>query len=172
MRQLLLALTLGVATTGCLDLPCGGCSDFEWCDPVAQACVLNDGATFDLIATSGHISTNGRTLLDGLPNPQICVTIDAQQCSSIQDLTYYPTWNNTLFTGLDGAALKATPIPMRYIDKGIFSDVTVCDGNVNMLETYLHDGGFNFNCTNGSYATFRLTNVSRGVALSDGGNSD
>jgi hypothetical protein len=164
MRQtlLLLGVGMGIALGGC-DLPCGGCADFESCNPGETHCALNAGATFDLIVTSGYVSTNGRTLTDGLPSPQICVTIGGPVCSTIQDITYYPTWNQTLFSGLDGAALIQTPIPMSYIDKGIFSDVTICDGTVTMLESYLHDGGFNFNCNNGSYVTFRLSNVDHGT---------
>ena len=70
------------------------------------------------------------------------------------------SWNQTLATSLDGAALLASPIPMQFIDSEPFlNSVQICDGTVTVLEQYIHEGGFRFGCSNGSFVNFGLKNV-------------
>lgn len=169
---ILTTLSTLLAAAGCHQ-PCGGCTDFESCQPATMSCVVNPGARFDLVAVDGHVDDSNRTLTDGLPNPEVCVALgSSQKCAAVQVLSYSPRWQQTLFSALDGALLLSTPLPVTYTDKGLFHDVDICHGSVPLVERYLHDGGFRFNCNNGSYVSFSLKNVARGAATSDGGGSD
>lgn len=172
MRETVLAMALAmVGSAGCHQT-CN-CAGFESCQPATLTCTVNPDARFDFVAVDGHVDDSGRSLSDGLPNPQVCVTLaGGSQCAAVQVVSYSPSWHQTLFAAVDGTALLAAPIAVTYTDKGLFHDVDICHGTVSLIESYLHDGGFRFNCANGSYVHFALQNVARGTAIGDGGASD
>jgi hypothetical protein len=162
-------ILIGLVVAGCR-LPCGGCAQWETCEASTSQCVVNAGARFDLIAVDGNVSNADRTILNGIPNPEICVDLGGEVCSVAETLTYSPTWNQKLAGDLDAASLLATPIPMRFVDSEPFGNsVEICDGNATITEAYLHASAFRFGCSNGSYVNFELKNVAVGTGVGDGG---
>ena len=167
MRTLMLvagAIALSTAAAGCHGGPCGGCPAWETCDVASDRCTLNAGARFDLVAVDGHVPGDNWDPFYGPPDPYICVSDGAmEQCSSVQSDDATPTWNDTLFTGLDGAALLQTPLSFDYEDSDVDSPDLICSGTVLITDAYVHDGGFRFDCSNGAYARFSLRNIDPGT---------
>jgi hypothetical protein len=163
-KTTLIAIVIVVGAAGCRMAPCGGCADWETCNAATNECVLNSGTRFDLVAVEGSVPGDSWDPLFGPPDPYICAS-DGQmeQCSSIQADDASPTWNDTLLTGLDGAALLETPLSFDYEDSDLDSPDVICQGGVTLTAAELHDGGFRFDCNNGSYARFRLHNTDRGT---------
>jgi hypothetical protein len=128
---------------------------------VAVGCAppVNPNAKFDLVADDGQVTTNGRNFFtDGIPNPDVCTDFGgAHQCSGEQTQTYYPSWHATLIAGVVGTQLLAAPVSIDYVDRGLFHDVQICSGNVQITQQYLQEGGFTFTCNNnGSHVSFAL----------------
>jgi hypothetical protein len=169
MRETTLRLTLTTLLVvpmiaGCHAQPCGGCRDYETCDVVTQACVLNAGTRFDLVADDGNVPGDNWDPFFGPPDPYICASAGGPEaCTSPQSDDSTPTWNQQLLAGLDGDALEVTPIAVRYEDSDVDSPDLICQGAVTVTPQYLHDGGFVFHCGNGASARFSLENVDRGT---------
>lgn len=119
---------------------------------------VNPNAAYDVVAVDGEVSTNGRNFwTDGIPNPDVCVDFAGRHaCSGEKTQTYDPSWHVTLVSGVVGTALMAMPLAIDYVDRGLFHDVQICSGTVTVSEHYLRDGGFAFNCNNGSHASFAI----------------
>jgi hypothetical protein len=56
---------------------------------MASTCTLDSGASFDVVADHGDVSTNGRDFLtDGVPNPDLCIDLGGrQECSGARTQT-------------------------------------------------------------------------------------
>jgi hypothetical protein len=164
MRNLVL-LALLATTAGCQRLPCGGCADYETCSAVADQCVLNDGARFDLEAVDGNVPGDNWDPFFGPPDPYICASGQgqAEQCSPVDSDTHSPSWKQVLLSDLDGATLLAEPLEFRYEDSDLDSDDLVCQGPLTLQNSLINDGGFSFHCNNGSYANFALHNTVKGT---------
>lgn len=166
MRNLAwLSVVLGLAAAGCHAGPCGGCPDYETCDAASDACVLNDGARFDLVANDGDVPGDNWDPLWGPPDPYVCVggLGQPENCTTAQSDTHSPKWNQTLFSDLDGAALLGATLTVTYQDSDVDSPDLICEGTATMTADYLRDGGFSFNCSNGASARFELVNTVRGT---------
>ena len=84
---------------------------------------------------------------------------DKLAATGIGDETQFPvTWVN-----FEEDPAPVTRIALRYEDSDLDSDDLICSGSVTMTAGYLHDGGFTFNCGNGSTARFTLRNTNRGT---------
>jgi hypothetical protein len=161
MRDLMLLATVAAAV-GCQRPPCGGCADYETCSPTTDACVLNDGARFDLEAVDGHVPGDDWDPLFGPPDPYICVAGQgqAEQCTTVDSDTHSPSWKQVLLADLDGAALLAEPLAIRYDDSDLDADDPICAGPLTLQNDWINHGGFSFRCgSNGSYANFALHNT-------------
>jgi hypothetical protein len=127
---------------------------------VATGChpPVNPASQFDVVAEDGHVTTNGRNFwTDGIPNPDVCTAYaGARTCTGQETQTYDPSWHKTLIAGVVGTTLTMAPITVDYVDRGLFHDVAICSGSVQITDAYLHDGGFSFNCNNGSHVSFAL----------------
>jgi hypothetical protein len=163
-KTLALVFLLTAGAAGCRTAPCGGCAEWETCDVASDQCVLNAGTRFDLLADDGNVPGDNWDPFFGPPDPYICVS-DAtdQKCSSVQSDDATPTWNETLLTNLDGSALVQMPLAFDYEDSDVDSPDLICRGTLTLTPAWLHDGGFRFNCSNGSYASFTLRNTDRGT---------
>lgn len=161
-----LVWVLGIAAAaGCQPAPCGGCADWETCDATTMACVLNEGARFDLVAADGEVPGDDWDPFFGPPDPFVCVAAldTTEQCTSPDSDAHSPRWNQTLLTDLDGAALQTATLAVRYEDSDLDTPDSVCSGTVTMRPEYVHDGGFVFRCGNGADARFELLNTARGT---------
>ena len=131
-----------------------------WVVMLAAGCQapFDPNAKYDVVAVDGEVSTSGRNFwTDGIPNPDVCVDFaGTNDCTGQQTQTYDPSWHKTLVSGVVGTTLMATPLAIDYVDRGIFHDVQICSGSVAVTEQWLRDGGFSFNCNNGSHANFAL----------------
>jgi hypothetical protein len=164
VKTTMLLLVLGYVAAGCHVAPCGGCAEWETCDVATNACVLNDGARFDLVADDGRVPGDNWDPFFGPPDPYICVSSATdEECSSIQSDDAAPTWNATLLTNLDGAALLTTTLGFDYEDSDLDAPDLICRGALIITPEELHAGGFRFNCSNGSWARFTLKNTNRGT---------
>lgn len=154
---------IALAAAGCRPEPCGGCRQWETCDAATDACVLNDGTRFDLVAADGSVPGDDWDPFFGPPDPYVCVSAGgAEQCTSPDSDTHSPRWNQTLLTDLDGTALSTTTLAVRYEDSDLDSPDHICSGPVQMSAALLHEGGFSFDCARGS-ARFELMNTARGT---------
>lgn len=164
MTKPMLLSVLGLVAAGCHAPPCGGCADWESCDASTNACVLNAGTRFDLVASDGSVPGDDWDPIYGAPDPYVCVG-DAlrDECSSIQSDDWSPTWNDTLLTGLDGAALLATPLSFDYEDSDLDSPDLICRTSFTLTAAQLHDGAFRVDCIDGAWARFTLRNTDRGT---------
>jgi hypothetical protein len=166
MRKLTIAGCLLIASlvAGCHTAPCGGCAQWETCDVAANQCVLNAGTVFDLVAVDGKVPGDNWDPFFGPPDPYICASLGGMEgCSTPQSDDSSPTWNQELLADLSGDGLLTANIGIRYEDSDLDSDDLICNGSVTVTGIELHDGGFNFNCSNGSVARFTLRNTNRGT---------
>ena len=164
MTKTTLLLILGFVAAGCHAAPCGGCAEWETCDAATDACVLNAGTRFDLVAVDGRVPGDNWDPFFGPPDPYICASDgELEQCSSIQSDDATPTWNDTLLTGLAGDALVAQPLSFDYDDSDLDSPDLICSGGYQVSAADVHAGGFTYRCNNGAYARFSLRNTDRGT---------
>jgi len=166
--RIILALVLlgaGLVAAGCGRKPCSGCADYAWCDLVTDACVINDGARFDLEAADGKVPGDNWDPFWGPPDPYVCVSGqgEAEQCTDDDSDSHSPRWNTVLLTNLDGALLQSEPLMIRYEDSDLDSPDHICSGPVVLQAAWINAGGFNYNCSNGARAHFRLHNTIPGT---------
>jgi len=155
MQNTMRATTMAMAVlmiAGCHTGPCGGCPDYETCNPATNACVLNTGARFDLWATTGHVDGDNWDPFFGPPDPYICVTPPGHEelCTSNISDSHSPKWNQQVAVDLDGATLIGAPLHVRYEDSDVDSPDLICQGTIAFTAEYVHDGGIGFRCSNGS----------------------
>lgn len=157
-------LVLSFLVAGCHTGPCGGCADWETCDVASNQCVLNAGTVFDLVADDGKVPGSDWDPFYGPPDPYVCASLEGMEsCSTPQSDDSSPSWNQELLADLGGDALLSARIGIRYEDSDLDSDDLICNGTITVTSAELHAGGFNFNCSNGSYARFTLRNTNRGT---------
>jgi C2 domain-containing protein len=162
-KTMLLAL-LGMVAAGCHAAPCGGCAEWETCEAATNACALNAGTMFDLVADDGSVPGDNWDPFFGPPDPYICASVGgAEKCTEVDSDDATPSWDEELLADLSGDGLLSTPIAIRYEDSDIDGDDPICSGTVVVTASELHVGGFTFNCSNGSYARFTLHNSERGT---------
>jgi hypothetical protein len=162
----LFALAFAVsATAGCHPLPCGGCANYETCSLVTNECVLNANTRFDLEAVDGDVPGDNWDPFFGPPDPYICVSSAnaAEQCTMPDSDTHSPSWHTVLLSDLDGTQLLATGLAMRYLDSDVDAPDLICSGPLTLQESWIHQGGFTYRCSNGADARFALHNTDRGT---------
>jgi hypothetical protein len=154
-----------LALAGCHALPCGGCADYETCEPLTNRCALNDGTRFDLEAVDGEVPGDDWDPFWGPPDPYICVSAAnaAEQCTTPDSDTHSPKWNTILLTDLDGTQLLTSPLQMHYWDSDVDAPDSICAFPVTLQESWLHSGGFEYTCGNGASVHFALHNTVRGT---------
>lgn len=158
------AVGLLALLAGCHAAPCGGCPGWETCDVASNQCALNAGTRFDLVADDGKVPGDNWDPLFGPPDPYICASAGGvESCTMVQSDDSSPVWNQDLLADLSGDDLLTTTIALRYEDSDVDSDDLICNGFVTITPAELHDGGFVFSCSNGSYARFTLQNTERGT---------